>query len=199
VTNPDLYHRQVTYLVIAFVLVVAIAAYVAWTAGRLDRLQARCLAARSALDAQLVRRAAAGVALAHDRAGELGPVVPELLAVATRALEADELSREAAENDLTRCLRELPWSADAPELADVSSAGQRMTIARHIYNDAVRDTLALRGRRVPRALRLGSGSPRPEYFDIDDSLPGLPVTRPGQPVTPSRDVRPPGGVGPARQ
>ncbi|WP_163570284.1 hypothetical protein [Fodinicola feengrottensis] len=47
-----------------------------------------------------------------------------------------------------------------------------MLVARQIYNDAVRDSLALRRRRLPRALGLAGHTPAPRYFDIDDSLPG---------------------------
>ena len=39
------------------VVVVVVALYLSWTAGRLDRLHARIDAARAALDAQLLRRA----------------------------------------------------------------------------------------------------------------------------------------------
>lgn len=158
------------------VLVLVVAAYVTWTAGRIDRLHDRCAAARSALDAQLVRRAATAAALAHDRADELGSAAGKLHGTATQALDSEERFREATENDLTRSLRELPWPVGATEIAEVSLASRRMAIARHIYNDAVRDTRGLSGRRLPRLLRLGSGRELPLYFDIDDSPPGFPLT-----------------------
>ncbi|MDR1998853.1 MAG: hypothetical protein LBQ06_02775, partial [Frankiaceae bacterium] len=47
-------------------------------------------------------------------------------------------------------------------------AGARSTIARRFYNDAVRDTRALRARRLPRALRLAGGRGLPQFFDIED-------------------------------
>jgi hypothetical protein len=162
----------VTYLVVSFVAAFLVAAYVTWTAARQDRLHDRCAAARASLDAQLVRRAAAASALARDHAGALGERAALLRSAAEAALDADDDGREVAENDLTRELRHLPWSAAEAPLADVGAVSGRVTLARHIYNDAVRDTLALRRRRLPRALRLSAGRPWPRYFDIDDTPPG---------------------------
>ena len=161
-----------TYLVVSFLAAFLLAAYVTWTAARLDRLHDRCAAARASLDAQLVRRAAAASALARDHAGVLGERADLLRAAAHAALDAGDDGRELAETDLTRELRHLPWSAVEPVLADVGAASGRVTLSRHIYNDAVRDTLALRRRRFPRALRLSAGRPWPRYFDIDDTPPG---------------------------
>jgi hypothetical protein len=164
----------VTVLIVSFLVAFVLAAYLTWTAGRVERLHDRCVAARASLDAQLVRRAAAAAALARDHAHALGERAGLLAGAAQAALDADEGTREVAENDLTRELRHLPWSAAEPVLADVSAASRRMTLARHIHNDVVRDTLALRRRRIPRALRLGARHPWPRYFDIDDTPPGRP-------------------------
>jgi hypothetical protein len=46
----------------------------------------------------------------------------------------------------------------------------RVGLARRFYNDAVRDTRALRRHRFPRLLRLHARRPLPRYFDIDDRL-----------------------------
>ena len=161
-----------TYLVWSFLAAFVVAAYISWTAARLDRLHDRCSSARASLDAQLVRRAAAAAALARDHAPALGERAGLLRRAAQAALDADDDGREVAENDLTRELRHLPWAGNDPLLAEVGSASSRMTLARHIHNDTVRDTLALRRRRLPRALRLSAGRPWPRYFDIDDSPPG---------------------------
>jgi hypothetical protein len=47
-------------------------------------------------------------------------------------------------------------------------------LARRFYNDAVRDTRALRRRRLARLLRLHARHPLPRYFDIDDGLEAVP-------------------------
>ncbi|MGH3918001.1 MAG: exopolyphosphatase, partial [Pseudonocardiaceae bacterium] len=60
--------------------------------------------------------------------------------------------------------------ACARRLAD---AEQRVVIARRVYNDAVRDTLALRSHRRVRWLRLAGRAPLPRYFEIAEPvLPG---------------------------
>jgi hypothetical protein len=53
--------------------------------------------------------------------------------------------------------------ASASKLAD---AEQRVVIARRVYHDAVRDTLALRSHRLVRWLRLAGTAPLPRYFEI---------------------------------
>jgi hypothetical protein len=162
----------VTVLVVSFVVAFLLAAYLTWTAGRVERLHGRCAAARASLDAQLVRRAAAAAALARDHDDALGERADLLRGAAQAALAAGEDAREVAESDLTRELRHVPWGATDPVLAEVVSASSRMTLARQIYNDSVRDTVALRRRRLPRALRFGSRYPWPRYFDMDDTPPG---------------------------
>ena len=46
-----------------------------------------------------------------------------------------------------------------------------MALARRFYNDAVRDTVSLRRRRLPRLFRLGGAEPLPAFFEIDDTVP----------------------------
>jgi hypothetical protein len=152
--------------------VVLIASYVTWTAGRLDRMHARVDAAWAALDAALVRRAAAARALL--------PMLPsgrEAIALekaASAALEAGEGGREGVENDLSRALRAaVPLLRDGPGCehvrAELETAASRVGLARSFHNSAVHDTRGLRGRRLPRALRLAGHRALPAYFDVDDT------------------------------
>jgi len=179
-----------------------LAVYTVWMAGRIDRSHARAGAAQAALDAHLVRRAAAAAEVA-EAAGD-----SQLRWAARVALEAAPEEREAAENDLTRVLR--PWLANAADLpaapataggdatgsagprrpedtagaapaggvvadaavADLVRAGRRVALGRQVHNDLVRDALALRRRRLVRVLRLARKHPVPAYFDIDDPAPG---------------------------
>lgn len=160
---------SVVWIVAAVVLV---ATYITWTAGRLDRMHARVDAAWAALDAQLVRRAAAARALLP-----LLPAGPEAAALeraASTSLDAGDAGREAVENDLSRALRAavplVPAGPEsAPVLAELETAATRVGLARSFHNSAVRDTLALRGRRLPRALRLAGHRALPAYFDVDDT------------------------------
>jgi hypothetical protein len=159
--------------VTAIAVLVLAAVYVLWVAGRIDRSHARTAAAQAALDAHLVRRAAA----AAEAADPLGD--SRLRWAARVALDADPDEREAAENDLTRMLR--PLLTASPEMSppgaippavttELAGANRRVALARQVHNDLVRDALALRRRRVVRVLRLARKHPMPRYFDIDDPM-----------------------------
>ena len=103
----------VWWWVAAVAVLVLLAVYTVWMAGRIDRSHARAAAAQAALDAHLVRRAAAAAEVAESSGDH------QLRWAARVALEAAPEEREAAENDLTRVLR--PWLANA-NAADMSVA-----------------------------------------------------------------------------
>ncbi len=151
------------------VAVVLIAIYITWTAGRLDRMHARVDAAWAALDAQLVRRAAAARALVPRLPA--GPEAVALDRAASAALEAGETGRETIENDLSRSLRAAaPLLPEEPQLlAELETASTRVGLARSFHNGAVNDTRALRSKRLPRALRLAGHRAMPAFFDVDDT------------------------------
>ena len=166
-------------VVAVVVLVVAVASYLTWTAGRLDRLTARVDAAWGALDAQLVRRAAASTDLAahvrrHRMVAEEQALALQHAAAAAR--DAAPADREARENELTRAIRTVleqvgdrggKTAALAEELTD---AGNRVMLARQFYNDAVRDDRERRRRWVPRLLTVAHrGEERRSFFEIDDA------------------------------
>jgi hypothetical protein len=176
-------------LLTVLIVLVLLAMYVTWTAGRLDRQHVRVEAGRSALDAALVRRAALAEELAElvrtsenlDLAALAGPV----LVAARHARDAVTEDRERAENDLTRVLRPLvnalgtaQRSGDAPQdpkneitllLGQLAAATARIVLARNISNGAVDHTLALRRRRLVRWLHLAGRAAAPAYFEIDDT------------------------------
>jgi hypothetical protein len=155
-------------LLLAGVLLVVLLAWTAFTLTRLRRLAGRVRRAREVLDAALLRRAELSAALAREQADVLEPDVAAILAAAAAEARAPAAGdREAAENRLGRLLRRVPEPVLAPELSD---AGVRVALARRFYNDAVRDTRALRLRRPTRVLRLHASRPLPRYFDIDDGL-----------------------------
>ncbi|HET9116669.1 MAG TPA: NUDIX hydrolase [Pseudonocardiaceae bacterium] len=127
-------------------------------ATRLDRLHMRTDAAWAALDAALYQRALAVSALNGNVA--LGDA-------ALAAVHAQPSAREELENELSRVLSALNRGGLAPASASrLADAEQRMVIARRVYNDAVRDTLALRSHRMVRWLRLAGTAPLPRYFEI---------------------------------
>lgn len=160
-----------TILLVVLGLLAVLLVWIASTVSRLDRLDERVGAARSALDAQLVRRAAVAQAIADEHPEIFGQRAQELRRAAHDALNADEHTREQAENTLGHLLR-----AVGPELGalprslilDLRSTTERVVLARRFYNDAVRDNRQLRGQSLSRLFRLAARRPMPTHFDIDD-------------------------------
>jgi Tfp pilus assembly protein PilO len=157
------------WIVAVVAVVVLVATYVTWIAARLDRLHARAAAAQAALDAHLVRRAAAAAELADSLSRG------ELRQAARAALDAVPDERELAENDLTRELRRVPQSDG---VGGVVEASRRVALTRQMHNDSVRDALSVRRRPLVRLLRLARRHPAPRYFDVDDPMldPGVPAS-----------------------
>ena len=164
------------------VLVVAVGAlYLRGLAGRLDRLHVRVDAARDALDAHLVRRTAAALELAH--AGLLDPATSVLLAEeAYGAQTAEPSERARSESELTGALHASIPDAQTVEVIAASGRGvelldalrascAQVVLARRFYNEAVRATQSLRGRRLVRWLRLAGTAPYPRTFEMDDLPP----------------------------
>ena len=165
---------SVGWLIGAVVLTVLLTAWVIFTLTRLDRLHARVDAAQAALDAQLVRRAAA---LQH---------VVEVGAASLQRTEAYRVrpgcDRRVGYGRLRPRRRpktrsgtpSRTWPSGIrtprPEAGELHEACVRVNIARRFYNDAVRDTRHLRGRRMPRILHLAGHREMPRYFDIDETL-----------------------------
>lgn len=168
------------------VAVVAATWYLTWTATRIDRLHARVEGARSALDAQLLRRSSVALELATSAL--LDPATSVLLAgVAHDARAAGPDDREPVESDLTKALRATfddtdtvaavgtdPYGAEL--LAELEAAARRVQLARRFHNDAVRATVAVRRQRVVRYLRLAGRAPMPETVEMEDTVPAA-VTR----------------------
>ena len=152
--------------VAAVVLAIALlATYLTWTASRMDRLHARTDTARAALDAQLVRRAAAALEIASAHGLE------PLRDAAAAGYHSDDAKREETESALSAAIRSAASSLPPDHAHELAEAGRRVVLARQFYNDAVRDTCAFRQRRVVRALRLVGHAPEPARFQIDDTPP----------------------------
>jgi hypothetical protein len=158
--------------------------YLFFSATRLDRLHARVEGARSALDAQLVRRASVSLQLAVS--GLFDPATSLLLADAAHgARDADEADREVAESNLTRALHAAladPGLAEALDedpaghalITELAAASKRVELARRFLNDAVRGARVVRRKRIVRYLRLAGHAPWPPTFEMDDTPhPGL--------------------------
>jgi hypothetical protein len=140
-------------------VITAIAFYAVWTARRLDRMHTRLDAAGAALDGQLRARADAAASFATGHA-QLARA-----AAAAQAVEGLGHDREVAENALSRALEQISGEPDSA-LVDVTT---RTNFAHRFHNDAVRDALGLRKRRIVRYLRLAGHAPLPTFFEMDDT------------------------------
>ncbi|HEX3648485.1 MAG TPA: NUDIX domain-containing protein [Pseudonocardiaceae bacterium] len=166
-------HSLVVLLVVVLGAALVFGPWLLGTANRLDRLHVRTDAAWAGLDAALARRAVVTRALAAT--GAVSPSrATALRDAADRAELAGRDDREAAESELSRLLGDLDRSVvPAAMAAELADAEQRVVLARRVHNDAVRDTLALRTRRLVRWLRLAGTAARPNYFEIAEPDPDL--------------------------
>ncbi len=162
--------------VLGAVVLIGFLVHTAVRVRRLDRLHARTDAARAGLGSALERRARAALAVAGARevagapesAGSGRPGADPLRAAAAAVL-ARGGDREVAENALGRALATVDRSVLPPAVRDeLAEAEQLLVLARHVHNDAVRDTLGLRSRRLVRWLHLAGTAPLPRYFEIAD-------------------------------
>ncbi len=177
---------SVGWLILAVAVAILLTTWITFTLTRLDRLHARVDAAQAAMDAQLVRRAAALLHVAEADSAVPADLRERYERVAKAALAAPaDASRAGAENAVSHAVAGLAPANLSPEsAAELQEASARVRIARRFYNDAVRDTRALRGRRLPRLFRMAGRRAVPEFFDIDDTLPtavGVPPARPAPP------------------
>jgi hypothetical protein len=161
------------WVIAALLFTILLTSWITLTLTRLDRLHARVDAAQAALDAQLVRRAAALLYLVEKTDSPIpASAATELARAAQQALSVTDPERQAVENRVGKALSELnQWRSELPveSVDELSEASSRVVIARRFYNDAVRDTRTLRARRMPRALHLAGHRELPSYFDIDDT------------------------------
>ncbi len=157
-------------LVVALALLVLFG-FAVWgyrTANRLDRLHVRYDLSWQALDSALARRAVVARAVAVDAFGGASNAdADQLVGLAHAAERAPRQAREACENALSAALATVdPAAVPTGLIAELADAETRVLLARRFHNDAVRDTLALRDRRLVRLFRLGGKAALPSYFEI---------------------------------
>lgn len=151
-------------------LLLVVLGFAVWgfrTANRLDRLHVRYDLSWQALDGALARRAVVARAVATNAAGATDAEANQLVELADAAERAPRQAREACENRLSTALSMVdPGSVPAGLIAELADAETRVLLARRFHNDAVRDTLALRERRLVRLFRLAGTAAEPSYFEI---------------------------------
>jgi hypothetical protein len=171
------------FLGVLAAVVALLAAYLWWTAHRVERVHVRAQSAERALDAHLVRRAAAAAVVAEE--SDNG----ELYAAARLALDAEADERESKENDLTRQLQGVPLTGLDTATRTLLVTSRRVVLARQVHTDLVRDALTSRERLLVRALGMARRYPRPKYFDIEEpAMPAPPLPAPASPAVPLEAV-----------
>ena len=169
------------WLVLAVVVLLALGAWLSWTAQRLDRMHHRLEMARASLDTQLLRRSGAVLELATS--GALDPARSlVLLDAAHSARSVADGDMEAAESDLSQALRAVLADAEevsglraSPELGplldELAGSCRKVELARRFHNDAVSTARVLRSRRRVRWLGLAGTAAEPATVDLDDIPP----------------------------
>ncbi|GAY11658.1 NUDIX hydrolase [Pseudonocardia sp. N23] len=157
-------------LVVGALLVATVVVSCIGRARRLDRLHVRTDAARDGLHHALDRRAAAAVGCLPALRGPGAAALRTALDARTGLRPPPGDGRaETVENTLTRALAGVDRSGlPTGPAAELTDAEQLVVLARRVHNDAVRDTLGLRSRRLVRWLHLAGTAPVPEYFEIAD-------------------------------
>jgi 8-oxo-dGTP pyrophosphatase MutT (NUDIX family) len=162
--------RVTSLFVLVLLVLVGFAAWGYRTANRLDRLHVRYDLSWQALDSALARRAVVARAVATNAfsgATDTDNEGKRLIGLADAAEQAPRQAREARENKLSAALAMVdPESVPSGLIAELGDAETRVLLARRFHNDAVRDTLALRERRLVRLLRLSGTAALPSYFEI---------------------------------
>ncbi len=169
------------YVLIGFLVLLAVSGWLSWTANRLDRMHHRIDVARASLGEQLLRRSGAAVEVATS--GVLDPARSLLLvdcAHQARAASPDDF--EAAESDLSKALRAVfddPVETHALQqqpgvgelVRELADDCRKVALARRFHNDVVVSARVLRSRRRVRWLGLAGRASELRTVDLDDEPP----------------------------
>jgi hypothetical protein len=169
------------WVLVGFLVLLAIAGWLSWTATRLDRMHHRIDVSRASLAAQLLRRSGAAVELATS--GALDPARSLLLVdSAHEARAAGPSDLETAESDLSKALRAVFQDTDEVHallerpgvgelVKELATDCRKVTLARRFHNDVVVSARVLRSRRRVRWLGLAGRAAELRTVDLDDEPP----------------------------
>ena len=161
-----------TVLFLAF-LILLLAWYLSFLAGRLDRLHHRVETSWEHLDALLQRRAAIALEISHSE--EIDPATGMLLmAAAYQAREANIIERNEAETSLSETLRLLSKEAKneigGTLLGELERVTEKIALAVTIHLEAVNSARALRSKIIFRIFRLAGHAPLPVRYSFEDDI-----------------------------
>lgn len=152
----------VLWVLVAVVVTVA-AAWLYFTAQRLNRMHIRVDNACAGLQSALDRRAAV-IALAYPQLREVAAAAEAVPLVPARPQPRREAEVRLLEA-VSRAEGEEPEAGQEAFRAAVSEACVRVELALRFYNNAVADARALRVRKVVRLTRVAGAAAMPEYVD----------------------------------
>lgn len=169
------------WIPLVLLLLIALAAWLSWTANRLDRMHHRIDVAAETLRVQLLRRSGATLELvASDALDPASRLV--LLDAAHHARRAGPDEQEAAESELSLALRAVLAERDdvaalaadpalGPLVRELGETCAKVELARRFHNDVVVSARALRSRRRVRWLHLAGRAAELRTVDLDDRPP----------------------------
>ena len=160
-------------ILILIFLVLLLAWYLSFLAGRLDRLHHRVETSWEHLDALLQRRAAIALEISHSES--LDPATGMLLtAAAYQAREANIIERSEAESSLSESLRFISKEQDTginkSLLDELSRITEKISLAITIHLEAVNSARSLRNKLIFRIFRLAGHAPLPVRYSFEDDI-----------------------------
>lgn len=155
-----------------FVLLL-LAWYLSFLAGRLDRLHHRVETSWEHLDALLQRRAAIALEISHSES--IDPATGMLLmAAAYQAREANIIERNEAESSLSETLRLLTSEGrneiGGTLLSELERVTEKISLAVTIHLEAVNSARGLRSKFIFRIFRLAGHAPLPVRYSFEDDI-----------------------------
>ncbi len=169
------------WVLLALLAVALVAAWLYWTASRLDRMHHRIEVARVSLDTQLLHRSGSALELAG--AEVLDPARSVLLLEAAHAARAaDPGEFERAESELSAVLRAVFDDEEearrlkddelvGPLVSELAGDCRKVELARRFHNDVAASARGLRSSRRVRWLRLTGRAGEVQAVDLDDVPP----------------------------
>lgn len=161
-----------TFLFTFFILLL-LAWYLSFLAGRLDKLHHRVETSWEHLDALLQRRAAIALEISHSV--NIDPATGMLLtAAAYQAREANIIERSEAESSLSETLRLLSNEArneiDQSLMDELKRVTEKIALAITIHLESVNSARGLRAKFIFRIFRLAGHAPLPVRYSFEDDI-----------------------------
>ena len=155
------------------IVILFLAWYLSFLAGRLDRLHHRVETSWEHLDALLQRRAAIALEISHSE--NLDPATAMLLtAAAYQAREANIIERSDAESSLSQTLKlisgDTEFKLDQKLESELKRVNEKIGLAVTIHLEAVNSARALRAKTIFRIFRLAGHAPLPVRYAFEDDI-----------------------------